>query len=165
MVAREFAVSGMRTGRRAFVAGGLCVVLAAPARAQTLRLEVWRDPNCGCCEGWVEHIRKEGFSVADRVVPSVSPFRRMLGTPIDLLSCHVARVDGLAIEGHVPALAIRRMLAERTPEVAGLAVPAMPIGTPGMEIEGREPEVYAVVVWDRDGSHRPWLRMRGASVV
>jgi len=157
-------VSGIRIERRAFVTGGLCA-LALPAGAQALQLEVWRDPNCGCCAGWVEHIRREGFAVTDRIVASVSPFRRMLGTPIDLLSCHAAQIDGLAIEGHVPALAIRRMLAERTPEVAGIAVPAMPIGTPGMEIEGREPEIYSVVAWNRDGSFWPWLRMRGGSVV
>ncbi len=161
MAPSQRAMTGGMFARRAVIGLALGAV-ASPAFAAGPRMEVWRDANCGCCGGWVDHVRKEGFAVTDRVVPSVSPFRRMLGTPIDLLSCHAARVEGLAIEGHVPAHAVRRMLAERTPDIAGLAVPAMPIGTPGMEVEGREPEMYDVVVWRRDGSFSPWLRMRGA---
>ncbi|WP_027286215.1 DUF411 domain-containing protein [Rubritepida flocculans] len=140
------------------------VALAAPAHAQRREsAEVWRDPHCGCCGGWVEHLRAEGFAVTDRVVPTVAPYRRMLGTPADLLSCHAGRVAGwLAIDGHVPAHAIRRLLAERPAGVVGIAVPAMPIGTPGMEVPGREPEVYDVMAWRADATHFAWLRMRGA---
>lgn len=140
---------------------------APPALAQRRDVaEVWRDPNCGCCAGWVAHLRDEGFAVTDRIVASVAPVRRMLGTPADLLSCHAARIAGwLAIEGHVPALAIHRALVERMPGVVGLAVPAMPTGTPGMEVPGQEPEVYDVVAWRNDGSHFAWLRMRGAGAV
>jgi hypothetical protein len=153
----------MITARRVIGLGLL--TLAATGRrasAQPLRIEVWRDPNCGCCGSWVEHLRAEGFAVADRVVPSVAPFRRMLGTPFDLLSCHAARVDGLGLEGHVPAYAIRRLLAERPANVVGLAVPAMPVGTPGMEVPGREPEAYDVMAWSADGTHRPFMRFVGA---
>ncbi len=141
-------------------------MLAGPALVQSREsAEVWRDPNCGCCAGWVAHLREEGFAVTDRVVPSVTPFRRMLGTPSDLLSCHAARIAGwLKIEGHVPALAIRRALAEAPPGVVGLAVPAMPIGTPGMEVPSHEPELYDVIAWRADGSHFAWLRMRGAKL-
>lgn len=140
---------------------------AAPARAQAReRAEVWRDPQCGCCGGWVEHLRGEGFAVTDRVVSSVAPFRRMLGTPADLLSCHAARIAGwLAIEGHVPALAIRRALDARMPGVVGLAVPAMPVGTPGMEVPGQPPEICDVIAWRADGSHFAWLRMRGSRLL
>jgi hypothetical protein len=162
-------------GRRGCLAlaGGAALGLAAPpARAQRrdgppgVAVEVWRDPSCGCCSGWVQHLRAEGFAVTDAVVPSVAPVRRMLGTPPDLLSCHAARVAGsLAIEGHVPAYAIRRLLAEPPAGVVGLAVPAMPVGTPGMEVPGQAPELYEVVAWRADGSHRPWLRMRGAAPV
>lgn len=137
--------------------------LAAPALAQQrIPVEVWRDPSCGCCAGWVAHLRAEGFAVTDRVVRAVGPYRAALGTPADLLSCHAARVAGFGLEGHVPALAIRRLLAERPDGIAGLSVPGMPVGTPGMEVPGREPEVYEVVAWRRDGTHAPWLRMRGA---
>lgn len=148
--------------RRGLLATALLAV-AGPALAQRgERVEVWRDPNCGCCAGWVEHLRTAGFAVEDRVVPSVAPFRRMLGTPSDLLSCHAARVGGFAIEGHVPALAIRRLLAERPAGIVGLAVPAMPIGSPGMEVPGHPPETYDVIGWRTDGTHEPFMRFVGA---
>lgn len=155
----------MIASRRTFGAAIAAVAAgASAAAAQPLRVEVWRDPTCGCCAGWVEHLRAEGFEVTDRVVPSVAPIRRMLGTPADLLSCHAARVaGGLAVEGHVPAYAIRRALAERSANIVGLAVPAMPVGTPGMEMPEHEPDTYDVIAWSADGSHRPWLRMRGAA--
>lgn len=137
--------------------------VAGPALAQRgERVEVWRDPNCGCCSGWVAHLRVTGFAVEDRVVGSVAPFRRMLGTPHDLLSCHAARVAGFALEGHVPALAIRRLLAERPSGVVGLAVPAMPIGSPGMEVPGQSPDTYDVIGWHADGTHKPFMRFVGA---
>jgi hypothetical protein len=150
------------TRRRHIILG----LLAAPligraALAQPLRVEVWRDANCGCCRGWVAHLRDEGFAVEDRVVASVAPIRRMLGTPADLLSCHAARVAGFALEGHVPAAAIRRLLAARPTEVAGLAVPAMPVGSPGMEVPGQPPETYDVIAWRADGAHRPFMRFIG----
>ncbi|MCA3278221.1 MAG: DUF411 domain-containing protein [Roseomonas sp.] len=151
--------------RRALAIAALSV-FAIPVVAEGKEsAEVWRDPNCGCCIGWVEHVRAEVFAVTDRVVASVAPIRRMLGTPADLLSCHAARIAGwLKIEGHVPALAIRRALAETPPGVVGLAVPAMPIGTPGMEVPGQEAEIYHVAAWRADGSHFAWLRMRGSKV-
>lgn len=148
--------------RRVLLALGLA---ASPAVAQTRRAsaEVWRDPHCGCCGGWVEHLRVEGFAVTDRIVPSVGPIRTMLRTPLDLLSCHAGRVDGwLAVEGHVPALAIRRALLERPVDVIGLAVPEMPVGTPGMEVPGRAPDVYDVIAWRNDGSHHPFMRFIGS---
>lgn len=136
---------------------------AVPAAAQPREhVEVWRDPNCGCCGAWVEHLRRAGFAVTDRIVPSVAPVRRMLGTPADLLSCHAARIAGFALEGHVPAAAIRRLLEERPAGVVGLAVPAMPVGSPGMEVPGQAPETYDVMAWRADGSHRPFMRFVGA---
>lgn len=129
--------------------------------AQGPRLEVWRDPNCGCCGGWVEHMRREGFVVQDNVVPSVAPARRMLGTPTDLLSCHAARVDGFVLEGHVPALAVRRLLATRPAGIRGIAVPAMPIGSPGMEAPGQAPDTYEVIAFG-DRAHQTFMRFRGA---
>ncbi len=141
------------------------LLLGGPAFAQRREVaEVWRDPNCGCCGAWVQHLRAEGFTVTDRVVPSVAPYRQMLRTPADLLSCHAARVAGtLAIEGHVPAAAIRRAMAERPAGTIGLAVPAMPIGSPGMEVPGQPPEAYDVVAWRADGTHAPFMRFVGAT--
>ncbi len=144
----------------------LAAVMAAPAwpvlAQRGERVEVWRDPNCGCCAGWVTHLRAAGFAVEDRVVAAVAPVRRMLGTPSDLLSCHAARVAGLALEGHVPALAIRRLLAERPAGIVGLAVPAMPIGSPGMEVPGQPPDTYDVIGWRADGTHVPFMRFVGS---
>lgn len=157
--------AGLELTQRRFVLGGLALLLAGGAVAQPLRIEVWRDPHCGCCQGWVKHLRDEGFAVEDRVVSSVAPIRRMLGTPGDLLSCHAARVAGFALEGHVPALAVRRLLATRPEGVVGLAVPAMPIGSPGMEMPGQAPETYDVIAWRADGSHAPFMRFTGARPV
>jgi hypothetical protein len=150
------------TGRRTFLLATAALGAARTAAAQPLRVEVWRDPTCGCCSGWVDHLRAADFAVEDRIVPSVAPARRMLGTPSNLLSCHAARVAGFALEGHVPAPAIRRLLAERPAGIVGLAVPAMPIGTPGMEVPGHAPDTYDVIAWRADGSHRPFMRFTGA---
>ena len=141
---------------------GLIAITAWPAVAQPLRVEVWRDPNCGCCAGWATHLREEGFAVEDRVIPSVAPIRRMLGTPANLLSCHPARVAGFALEGHVPAPAIRRLLATRPEGVVGLAVPAMPVGSPGMEVPGQAPDTYDVIAWRLDGTQIAFMRFIGA---
>lgn len=148
---------------RRTLAPAALLLLASPAPAQRReRVEVWRDAHCGCCEDWVEYLRAEGFAVTDHVVPSVGAIRQRLGTPSDLLSCHAARVAGwLVVEGHVPALAIRRVLAERPAGVVGLAVPAMPIGSPGMEVPGQPDEVYDVIAWRADRSHAPFMRFHG----
>jgi hypothetical protein len=137
--------------------------IAPAARAQApLRLQVWRDANCGCCHHWVEHMRQSGFAVEDTIVQSVGAVRRMLGTPSDLLSCHAAMVGGYVLEGHVPAGAVRRLLAERPPGVRGLAVPGMPVGSPGMEVPGEAPDSYEVVAFDAAGGRRVFMRFRGA---
>ena len=141
----------------------LLSAVATSVSAQRLTAEVWRDPQCGCCGGWVGHLRAEGFAVTDRVVPSVVPFRRMLGTPAELSSCHAGRIAGMALEGHVPAHAIRVALGEGLARIAGVAVPAMPIGSPGMEVPGREAEPYDVIAWRPDGTQFVLLRMRGAA--
>ena len=115
-----------RVGRRAVLGAGGAVLLGAGARAASRpRVEVWRDPHCGCCAGWVAHLRAKGFAVEDEVVPSVAPARRRLGTPPDLLSCHAGLVEGFALEGHVPAAAIRRLLAERPDLAAPMARAAL----------------------------------------
>jgi hypothetical protein len=147
------------TSRRILLA--VLAALPVPAAAQrATRVAVWRDPNCGCCSGWVAHLRAEGFAVQDQVVPSVAPVRRRLGTPSDLLSCHAGEVEGLVLEGHVPAAAIRRLLAERPAGVRGLAVPEMPVGSPGMEVPGAAPDSYDVIAFG-SGAHRPYMRFNG----
>lgn len=151
--------------RRVLLAAGLASCSGQAARAAALpRVTVWRDPSCGCCSGWVAHLRAEGFAVDDKVVRSLDAIRQGLGTPDDLLSCHVGAVEGLALEGHVPADAIRRLLAERPVGVRGLAVPDMPIGSPGMEVPGQQPDTYDVIAFGRLPHYR-FMRFLGSRPV
>jgi hypothetical protein len=121
---------------------------AAPLQAAQPEVQVYKSPTCGCCDKWVEHLRAEGFVVKSQDVPVVSPIKRENGISAELSSCHTAFVGGYVVEGHVPASDIRRMLAER-PAISGLAVPGMPIGTPGME--GPDPEPYEVLSFGAQG--------------
>lgn len=150
--------------RRAALLGALAA-LGAPrlAAAQSApRLQVWRDPYCGCCSAWIAHMRAEGFAVEDQVVRDLGAIRRRLGTPADLLSCHAGLVQGIVLEGHVPALAVRRLLEARPRGIRGLAVPGMPVGSPGMEVPGTPPDTYDVVAFG-EGGHRSFMRFRGGA--
>ena len=153
--------------RRTLVAAGLATLaLPAPAWAEALpRLQVWRDEHCGCCVAWVDHMREAGFPIEDNVVRSVAAARRLLGTPADLLSCHAALVGGYALEGHVPAAAVIRLLAQRPAGIRGLAVPGMPVGSPGMEVPGQAPDSYDVVAFDARGGRTVFMRFRGGTPV
>lgn len=137
--------------RRALLFTPLTLIACAElAAAQTI--EVVKSPYCGCCGHWVEYLRAEGFDVRVTDAEDVTPAARRAGVPDDLRSCHTATVEGYALEGHVPAADIRRLLAER-PEAAGIAVPGMPIGSPGME-QGDRKQPYATVLFSRDGRRR-----------
>jgi hypothetical protein len=107
-------------------------------------ITVWKDPNCGCCAGWVDHLRRNGFTATVIETSDLEARRTERGVPPQLAACHTAVIAGYTIEGHVPALAISRLLAEK-PAARGLAVPGMPIGSPGME--GGRPEVYDVMLF------------------
>ena len=133
----------------ALVVGVAALGIGLPASADALpEVVVHRDPSCGCCGAWVEHLRRAGFPVKVVETDSLNAIKQRLGVPADLFSCHTAETTGYVIEGHVPAGAIRRLLAER-PQAAGLAVPGMPIGSPGME--GGAPETYEVVLFGQHG--------------
>jgi Cu/Ag efflux protein CusF len=122
------------------------------ALAQANTVQVWKDPNCGCCHLWVEHLQASGFKVEVRDVGNTAA-RKRLGMPEKLGSCHTASVGGYVIEGHVPAADIHRLLKER-PVALGLSVPGMPIGSPGMdgpEYKGRK-DAYDVLLVQKDGS-------------
>ena len=133
------------------------------ALAQATNVQVWKDPNCGCCHLWVEHLQASGFKVEVRDVGNTAA-RKRLGMPEQLGSCHTASVGGYVIEGHVPAADIHRLLKER-PVALGLSVPGMPIGSPGMdgpEYKGRK-DAYDVLLVQKNGStksfqHYPGLR-------
>jgi hypothetical protein len=154
--------------RRSFV-GAIAAVPSLAAGRRTLaaeelpKLTVAKDPNCGCCSGWVEHIKAAGFPVEIVETGEMNRVKARLGVPRHLAACHTAEVEAYVIEGHVPASAIRRLLAER-PQINGLAVPGMPVGSPGMEVEGTPPETYDVIAFGPAGETR-FARFRGANPV
>lgn len=102
-----------------------------PASADST-LVVYKTPTCGCCQKWVDHMRDAGFALEVHDRGDITPVKDSVGVPADMRTCHTATIAGYAIEGHVPAGDVRRLLATR-PAVAGLAVPGMPVGSPGME--------------------------------
>ena len=119
-------------------------------RAQQPVIEVYKTSTCGCCRIWVEHLQSSGFTVRTTDVEDLSGIKAKHGVPSRLQSCHTGVVDGYVVEGHVPAADIQRMLKER-PKVAGLAVPGMPIGSPGMEVKGVTPQPFDVMAFQKDG--------------
>ncbi len=122
---------------------------AMSAGADLPTVLVYKTPTCGCCNGWVEHLEEAGFTVDARNVRDLMTIKVDGGVPTSASSCHTAIVDGYIVEGHVPADQVKRLLAER-PAVAGIAVPGMPIGSPGME--GRNAQPYQVLSFAHDGS-------------
>ena len=111
-------------------------------------ITVYKDPGCGCCKSWIEHLIKHGYRVDAKDTPDMTGIKRGLGVPDGLSACHTAVVNGYLIEGHVPAADIARLLKEK-PKVAGLAVPGMPMGSPGME--GPRTQHYTVLSFDKSG--------------
>ena len=121
--------------------------------AQGTKMTVYKDPSCGCCAIWVTHLEKAGFSATVSEAADMAAVKNQLGVPAALRSCHTGVVNGYAIEGHVPAADIQRLLKER-PAVVGLAVPGMPIGSPGMEAPGMKPQPFDVIAFDKGGARR-----------
>ncbi len=109
---------------------------------------VYKTPTCGCCNGWIEHLQAAGFTVDARNVSDLMSVKRDAGVPVQMSSCHTAIIDGYVVEGHVPAEQVMRLLAER-PEIAGIAAPGMPIGSPGME--GRNAKPYQILSFTHEG--------------
>jgi hypothetical protein len=114
-----------------------------------LVLEVHKEPTCGCCQKWVEHMQARGFKVAATNHPDMAPVKKELGVHDPLISCHTAKIGDYVIEGHVPADDVLRLLREK-PAVAGIAAPGMPMGSPGME--GPYTDKYDVVTFDKSGA-------------
>jgi hypothetical protein len=148
-------MNGVNGARRAILAatGGAAAlgVLGVAQAQRATRVEVYKNPSCGCCTEWAKHMRANGFEVRTHEVSDIDPIRRRLGMPQDLVSCHTAIVEGYAIEGHVPAAEVKRMLKER-PQAIGLAVPGMPQDAPGMDLNKGEP--YDVLLVARDGRYK-----------
>jgi hypothetical protein len=120
----------------------------APATTPT-PITVYKTASCGCCAKWVDHMKSAGFAPTVSDLPEVGSTKLKLGVPADLQSCHTATVDGYVVEGHVPADVVRQLLKEK-PKVTGIAVPGMPMGSPGME-QGGMKDAYEVLTFDRSG--------------
>jgi len=148
--------------RRKLLVASIVSLTPKLAWAQAEAVDVLRDPSCGCCGGWVDHLKLAGLTVNVEERSDLDPIKRRLGIPEELWACHTATVGGYAVEGHVPAHAIARLLAER-PGFKGVAVPGMPIGSPGME-SGDHEDVFEVIGFD--GSMRfSFGRYRGSRPV
>lgn len=162
---RNVVTHGFSPTRRALMLGtaqmaaGLMVCRPATAAETLPKITVTRDPNCGCCGAWVTHVKAAGFPVAVIEIDDVAPLKTKLGVPDALASCHTAEVGGYVVEGHVPAEAIKRLLAER-PKAIGLAVAGMPVGSPGMEVRGQAPDIYEVTIFSA-GRQNVFARYRG----
>lgn len=146
--------------RRRVLSSGLAMGLVATTfgsiAAAPPAVTVYASPLCGCCGKWVDHLRAAGFAAEVEHVDDVAPVKRMAGVPRPLASCHTASVDGNVVEGHVPAHVVHRLLRER-PDVGGIAVPGMPIGSPGME--GPSPEPYTVYTFAAGERPRPYAHI------
>jgi hypothetical protein len=135
------------------VAGVIILLTAATcaeAATDALKITVYRNPSCSCCGGWMDYLTTQGFQPKNVLTSDMNALKQQYGVPNDLASCHTAVINGYVIEGHIPADDIKRLLAER-PTVTGIAVPEMPIGTPGME-SGDVREPFTVFSFDQQGN-------------
>ena len=158
--------STLTTRRQALHAlAALGAASALPALAQSPQptaFEVWKDASCGCCGDWIDHMQSNGFKAIVHDSGN-NAMRARLGLDKRYGSCHTALVGGYVIEGHVPAREVQRLLREK-PQALGLAVPGMPIGSPGMDgpVYGGRKDKYDVLLVQRDGSSRVYQAYLGA---
>ncbi len=132
------------------------LVVSVGFAAAAADVEVAKTAGCGCCEAWADHLRADGFNVALRDTDALARLHRLAGVPQGLEGCHIAKVDGYVVSGHVPAADVRRLLAER-PDAVGLSVPGMPVGSPGMEM-GESRDAFDVLLIRRDGRAEVFAR-------
>ena len=143
-----------RSLMKALLAGvALPLLPAGVIAAAKPQITMYKTAGCGCCKDWVAHLEQNGFAVVAHDVPGTGPYRERYGVPRALASCHTAVIDGYAIEGHVPAEEIKRLIAEK-PKARGLSVPGMPVGSPGMELDGERRDAFDVVLFDDAGGRQ-----------
>jgi len=176
---KPIAASSRRVGRMAWIAGGIGLAAvvtvgvavfagrsderATPSLTGSRSTEsqlitsalpvvdVYKSPTCGCCSKWVDHLGEEGFEVRSTDTSDLADFKASHGVPRQVESCHTALVAGYVVEGHVPASDIERLLRKRPATIRGVAVPGMPIGSPGMEVPGTKAQPYDVIAFDKNG--------------
>ena len=143
------------------VGGGLSLAVslsrASGAMAKPVAITVYKDPSCGCCTKWVEHLRTSGFAPIVHDRPDMDALKDSLGVPAALRSCHTAVAGRYVIEGHVPAADLKKLLAATPANVVGIAVPGMPVGSPGMEM-GTRADRYEVIAFGAKGATSVFAR-------
>jgi hypothetical protein len=137
----------------ALLSGGSGPLAKTQKPSAAASVDVFKSPTCGCCSKWVEHMRNAGFTVHVTDIPDadLQKIKQRYGVPEAARSCHTARVQGFTSEGHVPPSEVKRLLKEKL-SVVGLAVPGMPLGSPGMEVSGMKPHPYNVLTFDKRGT-------------
>lgn len=141
-----------RTVLTSFAAAAAALALPVAAKESLPQVQVFKNPSCGCCGAWVDHMKAAGFAVNVTEVDDTAVARRKYGLPDRFGSCHTAVVAGYVVEGHVPAKDVKKLLAMK-PVAVGLAVPGMPVGLPGMEMGSRR-DPYQVLLVAKDGRER-----------
>jgi len=129
---------------------GLFMVFILASTASAADVKMYKSPYCGCCTSWSDHLERGGLAVTTEKRDDMDAVKDRYGIPLQLRSCHTAVVEGYTIEGHVPLADIKRMLKER-PDIKGLTVPGMPVGSPGME-QGNRRDSFNVLAIRKDGS-------------
>lgn len=154
----------MRVTRRGALLGSAALASLALSRAtaaEPVHVAVTKGPGCECCEGWAKHLRANGYAVSVTESDDLDGVKTKLGIPEDLRTCHTGQMGDYLLEGHVPAVAVAYLLRERPLGMIGVAVPGMPVGSPGMEVKGAKPDEYSVILFGSAG-RRVWARYKGA---
>ena len=150
-------MAGAALSRRALLIGAAAALPAPALAAAPRKLTVYKTPWCGCCKGWVTHMTRAGFQATVVELEDLAPIRAKYGIPFERSSCHTGVSGGYVLEGHVPPADVLRLLRER-PKALGLAVPGMPLGSPGMEVPGGEREAFETLLLLKEGGARVFAR-------
>lgn len=144
-----------------FVTAGASSGAQQPKLSALPAMQVYKTPTCGCCSKWVDHMRAAGFTVQAKDISQdeLNAVKAKYGVPDSAHSCHTASLGGYVVEGHIPADAVKKMLKER-PRVVGIAVPGMPIGSPGMEVPGARTRPYDVLTFDKTGATKVFMTIK-----
>lgn len=150
--------------RRTLLLGGASAIGAlglSACAAGGIPIKVYKDPTCGCCKAWVGKLQAAGFATSVEDRQDLQDLKGQLGVPDDLTSCHTATVGRYVIEGHVPPADVKRLLLEK-PTALGLSVPGMPVGSPGMEVDGQPAEAYTVWLFQKTGERAAFAKYAAA---
>jgi hypothetical protein len=142
--------------RRALLMSASSLVLVRPAHAEAIPVTLYKNPECGCCDGYGDYLREHGFNVRAKATPDLSEISRKAGIPPDLEGCHTAFIGDYVVDGHVPVEAINKLLTER-PAIKGITLPGMPLGSPGMA--GAKTEPFTIYAIDQNGKSTVFMKL------